>query len=83
MRTTIILEDELGRRLREQARREGKSFSEFLAEAGLRALEHRERPASEAFRLITFRGKGPLADIDLDRTGELVTREDVDIYRGE
>jgi hypothetical protein len=80
MRTTILLDDHLGERLRAQARREGKSFSAFLADAGRKALEERDSAHSEPFRLITFRGDGPFTGIDLDRTGELLAAEDQATY---
>ncbi len=80
MRTTILLDDRLGERLRARARIEGKSFSAFLAEAGLRALEERGSADAEAFRLITYRGEGPYAGIDLDRPNELLAAEDEASY---
>lgn len=81
MRTTILLDDRLGERLRARARIEGKSFSAFLAEAGLRALEERgSSDDAEAFRLITYRGGGPYAGIDLDRPNELLAAEDEASY---
>ncbi len=80
MRTTILLDDFLGERLRAQARREGKSFSAFLADAGRKALESHEEGDAEPFQLITFRGAGPLEGIDLDRTNELLVAEDQAAY---
>ncbi|MCC5804924.1 MAG: hypothetical protein JJU00_01230 [Opitutales bacterium] len=76
MRTTILLDDQLGERLRAQARPEGKSFSAFLADAGRKALESREQGSVEPFELITFRGDGPVAGVDLDKTNELLAAED-------
>ncbi len=80
MRTTILLDDRLGERLRAHARREGKSFSAFLADAGRKALDAREPVGAEPFRLITFRGDGPVEGVDLDRTNELLAAEDVAEY---
>ena len=77
MRTTILLEDELGKRLRAHAQREGKSFSAFLADAGRKVLESYEIDPVEPFQLITFRGEGPVEEVDLDKTGELLVAEDV------
>jgi len=82
MRTSIILDDELGERLRRQALREGKSFSAFLADAGRKALESRSTERNEPFRLITFRGSGPKEDLDLDRINELIAAEDERTYGG-
>jgi hypothetical protein len=82
MRTTILLDDRLGERLRAQARKEGKSFSAFLADAGRKALESQESARAEPFQLITFRGEGLVENtkIDLDRTNELLAAEDVATY---
>lgn len=80
MRTTIILDDELGASLREKARQEGKSFSAFLADAGRRALESDQEPVDEPFHLITFRGDGTVDGIDLDRTNEILAAEDRRFY---
>lgn len=80
MRTTIILDDELGERLRHQARKDGKSFSAFLADAGRRALESRSEPPHPLFQLITFRGNGSFAGVDLDKTNEIVATEDGQLY---
>ena len=82
MRTTILLDDRLGERLRAQARKEGKSFSAFLADAGRKALESHEEGETEPFQLITFRGQGPLDGIDLDRTNDLLVAEDHAAYAG-
>jgi hypothetical protein len=78
MRTTILLDDRLGERLRAQARREGKSFSAFLADAGRKALEAHEESRGEPFTLVTFRGEAPR--VNLDRTNALLAAEDVETY---
>jgi hypothetical protein len=80
MRTTILLDDQLGEQLRERARLEGKSFSAFLSEAGRRALRVDDEQKGAPFQLITFGGDGQLQGIDLDRTNELLVAEDVAIY---
>jgi hypothetical protein len=80
MRTTILLDDELGARLRAHARKEGKSFSEYLANAGRRALESEAEKHVEPFQLITFRGEGAMEGIDLNKTGELLAAEDLATY---
>lgn len=82
MRTTILLDDELGERLRARARQEGKSFSAFLADAGRKALDSHEEPEVEPFELITFLGDGSVEDVDLDRTNQLLVAEDVATYAG-
>jgi len=80
MRTTILLDDCLGERLRAQARREGKSFSAFLADAGRKALESQGEASLEPFHLITYRGEGAVEGIDLDRTNALFEAEDILTY---
>lgn len=80
MRTSIILDDELGERLRRRAQLEGKSFSAFLADAGRRALESRPARSDKPFRLLTFRGAGLREGVDLDRTNELIAAEDERTY---
>ncbi len=80
MRTTILLDDRLGERLRAHARREGKSFSAFLADAGRKALESQCETDAEPFQLITFSGDRPVEGIDLDRTNELLCAEDLSTY---
>jgi plasmid stability protein len=80
MRTTILLDDRLGERLRARARQEGKSFSAFLADAGRKALESHEEVVAEPFQLITYRGDAPWEGIDLDRTSELLVADDLATY---
>jgi hypothetical protein len=82
MRTTILLDDELGERLRAEARKAGKSFSAFLADAGRQALGSPEKGEEneEPFRLVTFGGRGPFEGVRLDRTSELLAGEDVEVY---
>lgn len=82
MRTSIILDDKLGERLKHQAQQEGKSFSAFLADAGRKALESKSPDRVEPFRLITFCGNGPNEGVNLDRTNELIAAEDERTYGG-
>lgn len=82
MRTTILLDDCLGERLRARARQEGKSFSAFLADAGRKALESRDEESTEPFELITFSGEGAVEGIDLNRSNELLAAEDLATYGG-
>ena len=83
MRTTIIVEDRLGDLARTRARREGMSFSAFVA----RALEEHlaKQPARTEvppFRLVTVSGGGPRPGVDLDRASELLVAEDEAAYAG-
>lgn len=81
MRTTIIVDDQLGEAARARARSEGRSLSALVA----RALEehlNRQLPPAEVppFRLVTVGGGGPRPGIDLDRTSELLVAEDEATY---
>jgi hypothetical protein len=77
MRTTISLEDNLGKAARRHARQEGLSLSALVARA-LRALlnDRGAKTDSEPFRLVTVGGGGPLPGVDLDRTSSLIVAED-------
>ncbi len=76
MRTSIILDDQLGQQLRDAAKAEGKSLSAFLAEAGRAKLGQPDRSELPSFELITFGEGGAQSGIDLDKTGELIAAED-------
>lgn len=77
MRTTILLDDELGKRLRREAVRRGESLSAFLAEAGRAALRSEPSAAKEPrFKLIIEKGDGVRPGINLDRTSEIIADED-------
>ena len=82
MRTTIILDDNLGERLRSEARRRKQSFSAFLAEAGRKALcESELSSGGEPFELITYGEGGVYPGVDLNQTGGLLAAEDEARYR--
>ena len=83
MRTTIILQDELGRQLQERARREGKSLSAFLADAGRAALRSEQAGEPVPFRLITYGQGGPRPGVNLDRVQALIAAEDEANYSRE
>jgi predicted transcriptional regulator len=69
MRTTLTLEDELARRLKELARREGRSFKEVVNAALRRGLAAQE--VAELYRVETFRS-GFRAGVDPLRLNQLV-----------
>lgn len=83
MRTTIIVDDRLGEAARTWARREGMSFSAFVARA---IEEHLAKQPVRAevppFRLVTVGGGGPWPGVDLDRASELLVAEDEAAYAG-
>jgi hypothetical protein len=80
MRTTIFLNNQLGRRLQAAARRQGKTLSAFLAEAGRRCLTESPAPAPP-FTLITRGGSGIRPGVDLDQASALLATEDRETYR--
>ena len=81
MRTTISIDDGLGRAARRRARQEGLSLSALVARALTRLLTD-AGPAlrTQPFRLITVRGDGPQAGVDLDRASALLVAEDERAY---
>ncbi len=79
MRTSIILEDELGERLRAAARDRGMSLSRFLAEAGRAKLGSKPTETS-VFELIVEDGEGVHPGVNLNRTSDLLAAEDQITY---
>jgi hypothetical protein len=77
MRTTISLDDNLGKAARGRARQEGLSLSALVARA-LKAFltDTVSRNESQPFRLMTVDGGGPQPGVDLDRTSGLMVAED-------
>ena len=75
MRTTIRIDDELYRTVREQAARSGRTVGEIIEDAVRQALQ---RPAATRppEPLPTFRGSGVMPGIDL--TSNAALREAMD-----
>jgi hypothetical protein len=82
MRTTISLDDALGKAARRRAREQGLSLSAFVAKAvrALLAEPAQPRPLQRPFRLVTVGGGGPQPGVDLDRTSALVVADDEAAY---
>ena len=81
MRTTIILDDHLGERLKQEARKRRQSLSAFLADAGRSALGQKKlHPSDESFEVVTFGSEGLYEGIQIDKTGELLAAEDQERY---
>jgi hypothetical protein len=77
MRTTIVVDDNIGERAQARARREGLSFSALVTRALEEHLARKpKRVDAPPFRLVTVGGGGPRPGIDLDRTSELLAAED-------
>jgi len=62
MKTTLEIDDNVMRRLKQQAARQGKTISE-LVEAALRKALETESPRGKLPPLPRFRSGGPLVDI--------------------
>jgi plasmid stability protein len=80
MRTTLTLDDDLAKQLREKARRSGESFKDVVNEALRRGLRGGEKPSPPLPRFVVqakARGFRPGVDIlHLNRFfGELETEE--------
>jgi plasmid stability protein len=82
MRTTITLDDGLAADLKRRARTEGKSVSAVIAEAVRAQLTRRGTPSRAApFRLITVKGGGLRAGVDVTKLRTLVETEDLERWK--
>ncbi len=77
MRTTITLNEQIFRRIKERAAREGTSASALIARV-LQEWLTRPPPEPEVqpFRLITVGQGEPAPEVDLDRASALLAAED-------
>ena len=73
MRTTIRLDEQLLKELKQLAARSGKSLTKTIEEA-LRESLSRQRKSGERepVRLVTFSGNGLLPGVDLDDSAALL-----------
>jgi hypothetical protein len=62
MKTTLVIDDQIMIRLREEAARQGRTLSELVEAALRRMLEPQEKPA-ELPPLPVFHGGRPLVDV--------------------
>jgi hypothetical protein len=76
MRTSIILDDDLGESLRKFSKERGQSLSAFLAEAGRAAMGAEAKTSAPPFELITFGEGGTHTNVNLDQTSDLLVAED-------
>ena len=77
MRTTILIDDRLGRTARNRARKEGISFSALVGRALRDDLARTKvHPPAPPFKLVTVDGAGVRAGVDLDRTSDLMATGD-------
>ena len=81
MRTTLTLDDDLGRALREMARRRGRSFKSVVNEALRRGLAVGEKPTAprEPFRVESAR-MGFAPGVDEFKLNQLVDELEVDRF---
>lgn len=78
MRTSIVIEDQLASRIKEEAQRRGISVSRFFSEAAKKDLVQTPK-THKPFTLITCKGK-PYPGINLDKTSDLLAAEDETFY---
>jgi hypothetical protein len=73
MRTTLTLDDDLARLLREETRHSGKSFKEVVNAALRKALEQRDKPEPPLPRFqVHPKACGFRGGIDLEKLNQLV-----------
>lgn len=72
MRTTVTLEPDVARRLREVVRNEGINFKEALNSVLRRGLDHAmAKPSAEPFRTVP-EDMGVLSHLNYDNIGDLL-----------
>ena len=79
MRTTVTLTNRVFRAAKRRAAERGVTLSVLVDEAlraQLEATPQKRRP----FRLVTFGKEGTRPGVDLDRTSELLERDDVEAF---
>ena len=76
MRTTISLDDQLGKQVRRAAEARGMSVSAFVAMTLDDALKRHDAVEAPPFRLVTVRGVHVRPGVDLDRPRALDAQED-------
>ena len=67
MRTTLTLENDLARALREEARRSGRPLKRIVNETLRVGLAARRSPAARRYRLTPVSLGGVVAGVDLDK----------------
>ena len=76
MRTTISLDDQLAKQVRQAAKARGISVSAFIAMTLDDALKRREMRKPPPFHLVTVRGVHARPGVDLDRPRALDALDD-------
>lgn len=73
MRTTIRIDDELLRQVKQLAASRGKSLTMFIEDALREVLARQQKmEGKERIRLLTFSGQGLLPGVDLDDSATLL-----------
>lgn len=78
MRTTITLDERILRAAKRHAVQQGTTLSAVIEDALRAKLAARSATPVRPFKLVTFQGDGPGPGVDLDRTSELLERDDID-----
>jgi predicted CopG family antitoxin len=79
VRTTITIDDDLYRRAKTRAAQEGRSVSDFIADAVRQAVKPRRRDAAELVDLPVAGGSGVLPGVDLTDPSALADVMDHDV----
>lgn len=79
MRTSIVIEDQLAARVKEEAQRRGISVSRFFSEAAQKDLTNPPISA-EPFKVITRGHSSPYTKVNLDKISELFEADDIEKY---
>jgi Ribbon-helix-helix protein, copG family len=80
MRTTVDIPEPLLKNAKRRAAQRGVTVSVVLEDALRQHLAAKPNVAAPPFKLITFRSELVDPDINLDRTSELITRDDEEEY---
>lgn len=73
MRTTIRIDEQLLKKAKEAAARNGKSLTSIIEDALRESLSWQIGPErNEPIRLVTFKGQGLLPGVDLDDSAALL-----------
>lgn len=78
MRTTIRIDDELYRAVKQQAARSGRTVGELIEDAVRRSFQQGESPSVEAPRLPTYGSGGLLPGVELTSNAALREAMDAD-----
>lgn len=80
MRTTVSIPDPLLENAKQLAAQRGTTLSDVVGDALRMLLSKPEEPQGQAIRLPTFEGRLVDPNLDLNRTSDLLARDDEEFY---